>query len=235
MTPATTPGDLLVGRLRTDPGGPLLTFYDDATGERTELSAATFANWVAKSANLLADELGVGPGDRVALRLPAHWQTVVALHAIWRVGGLAGTGELPAADVLVCDEQSLPCLPATCPVAAFSLRPLGAGLARPLPGVVDAAAEVAAQPDVCPLPPPPGDAPALVTAGGPTLSQAALVTSAPASAGRVMLVADRWDTTELLLAAAVSPLTRGSVVVCRHADPARLERRRREERAQDGP
>jgi hypothetical protein len=118
VTPATTPGDLLVGRLRTDPGGPLLTFYDDATGERTELSAATFANWVAKSANLLADELGVGPGNRVALRLPAHWQTVVALHAIWRVGALAGTGELPAADVLVCDEQSLPSLPATCPVAA---------------------------------------------------------------------------------------------------------------------
>ena len=41
--------------IATDPTRPLLTFYDDATGERTELSGATLANWVAKTANLLVD------------------------------------------------------------------------------------------------------------------------------------------------------------------------------------
>ena len=53
-------------RSRRDPTRPLLTWYDDATGERTELSGATLANWVAKTANLLVDGLGLGPGDRAA-------------------------------------------------------------------------------------------------------------------------------------------------------------------------
>ncbi len=50
----------------TDPNRPLLTWYDDATGERTELSGATLANWVAKTANLLVDELALGPGGTAA-------------------------------------------------------------------------------------------------------------------------------------------------------------------------
>ena len=39
------------------PARPLVTFYDDATGERVELSVATYANWVAKTAGLAQDEL----------------------------------------------------------------------------------------------------------------------------------------------------------------------------------
>ena len=46
--------------LRTDPAGPRITYYDDATGERIEVSAVTLANWAAKTANLLRDELGAG-------------------------------------------------------------------------------------------------------------------------------------------------------------------------------
>ena len=60
--------------LRDDPAGPRITYYDDATGERIELSAVTLGNWAAKTANLLRDELGAGPGSRVAVLLPAHWQ-----------------------------------------------------------------------------------------------------------------------------------------------------------------
>jgi hypothetical protein len=41
-----------------DPVRPLVTHYDDATGERVELSATTLENWVSKTANLLQDELG---------------------------------------------------------------------------------------------------------------------------------------------------------------------------------
>ena len=52
----TTFATILADQLRRDPGRPLVTFYDHATGERTELSVATYANWVAKTASLLAEE-----------------------------------------------------------------------------------------------------------------------------------------------------------------------------------
>jgi uncharacterized protein (TIGR03089 family) len=65
---------------------PFLTWYDDARGERVELSFKTFDNWVAKVANLLVGELGAGPGDRVAAVLVDHWQAAVVLAACWRAG-----------------------------------------------------------------------------------------------------------------------------------------------------
>jgi len=65
---------------------PFLTWYDDARDQRVELSFKTFDNWVAKVANLLVDELGAGPGDRVAAVLVDHWQTAVVLAACWRAG-----------------------------------------------------------------------------------------------------------------------------------------------------
>jgi uncharacterized protein (TIGR03089 family) len=65
---------------------PFLTWYDDARGQRVELSYKTFDNWVAKVANLLVEELGAGPGDRVAAALVDHWQTAVVLAACWRAG-----------------------------------------------------------------------------------------------------------------------------------------------------
>jgi non-ribosomal peptide synthetase component F len=43
-------------------------------------------NWVAKTANLLVDELDAGPGSRVVLDLPPHWRTVVWLLATWSAG-----------------------------------------------------------------------------------------------------------------------------------------------------
>jgi uncharacterized protein (TIGR03089 family) len=61
--------------LRTDPARPRITHYDDVTGSRIELSGATLANWAAKTANWLRDELAVQPGDIVAVLLPPHWQT----------------------------------------------------------------------------------------------------------------------------------------------------------------
>ncbi|MFC0007488.1 TIGR03089 family protein [Micromonospora siamensis] len=69
--------------LATDPTRPLLTWYDDATGERTELSGATLGNWVAKTANLLVDEHAVAPGDPAAVLLPPHWQTAAVLLGCW--------------------------------------------------------------------------------------------------------------------------------------------------------
>jgi acyl-coenzyme A synthetase/AMP-(fatty) acid ligase len=62
---------------------PFLTWYDDRRDERIELSYRTFDNWVAKTANLLVDELGAEPGDRVGAALVDHWQTPVVLAASW--------------------------------------------------------------------------------------------------------------------------------------------------------
>ncbi|MFN4091190.1 MAG: TIGR03089 family protein, partial [Alphaproteobacteria bacterium] len=53
----TTFAATLADRLAHDPGQPLITFYDEATGERVELSVTTYANWVAKTASLLVEEL----------------------------------------------------------------------------------------------------------------------------------------------------------------------------------
>ena len=62
---------LLAEQLRRDPARPLVTFYDDATGERVELSVTTYANWVAKTAGLLQDELDARARRHRAGR-PAH-------------------------------------------------------------------------------------------------------------------------------------------------------------------
>ena len=80
------PGDVLARVLQKAPAAPLITQYDDATDERIELSAATLANWVAKTANLLQDEFDVGPGSAVAVALPVHWQTAAVLLAVWSCG-----------------------------------------------------------------------------------------------------------------------------------------------------
>ncbi len=49
--------------MASDPAGPRITYYDDATGERIELSTATLVNWAAKTGNLLRDEMGAGPSQ----------------------------------------------------------------------------------------------------------------------------------------------------------------------------
>ena len=72
--------------MASDPAGPRITYYDDATGERIELSTATLVNWAAKTGNLLRDEMGAGPANRVAVLLPAHWQTAAVLFGIWWIG-----------------------------------------------------------------------------------------------------------------------------------------------------
>jgi uncharacterized protein (TIGR03089 family) len=74
--------------VRHDPTHPLLTWYDDASGDRTELSGTTLDNWVAKTANLLVDGAGLGPGDTVAVLLPPHWQSAAIMLGCW-VAGLA--------------------------------------------------------------------------------------------------------------------------------------------------
>ncbi|MEJ7757156.1 MAG: TIGR03089 family protein [Nocardioidaceae bacterium] len=86
MNDGPTIPDLFTRALAAGPARPLLTYYDDATGERVELSVATTANWVAKTANMLQDSLGVGAGTLVHLSLPPHWAGAVRLLAAWSAG-----------------------------------------------------------------------------------------------------------------------------------------------------
>ncbi|WP_168702718.1 TIGR03089 family protein [Gordonia paraffinivorans] len=82
LTPNTVT-DAVFGAV-ADHSRPMLTFYDDATGERTELSAATLGNWAAKTGNYLLDEIGLATGDIVVVDLPEHWQTAgILLGALW--------------------------------------------------------------------------------------------------------------------------------------------------------
>jgi len=81
--------------VRRDAAAPLLTWYDDATGDRTELSGATLDNWVSKTANLLVDGVGLDPGDTVAVLLPPHWQTAAILLGVSAAGLAADLGGPP--------------------------------------------------------------------------------------------------------------------------------------------
>lgn len=145
-----------------------MTFYDDATGERVELSVATFANWVAKTANLLQGDLAAGPGDRVALLLPAHWQTAVWLLACASVGVIADVdGDPAAADVVVSGPDTLSAARACKGErVALALRPLGGRFPQPPDGFADYAVEVPSQGDrFAPFAPVDPEEPALIVAG----------------------------------------------------------------------
>ena len=73
---------MLAPLLQTDPASPRLTVYDDARGARMEFSAQTLDNWANKVANLLDEELEVGPDAIICLDLPVSWQSaVIALGA----------------------------------------------------------------------------------------------------------------------------------------------------------
>lgn len=224
-----TPADLLGSALAADPGRPLVTFYDDATGERVELSVATFANWVAKTANLLQDELSAEPGDRVALLLPAHWQTAVWLLACSSVGVLADVGGEPAAaDLVVSGPGTLDAARACSGTrVALALRPLGGRFPQPPEGFADYAVEVPGQGDrFAPYAPVDPEEPALITAGR-EFSGAEVVERARAQApdlgltgpGSRILSGLPYDTWEGLAAGLYAPLaTGGSVVLCRNLD-----------------
>ncbi|MBS9534893.1 TIGR03089 family protein [Mycobacterium sp. M1] len=220
--------------LRADPVGPRITYYDDATGERIELSAVTLANWAAKTGNLLRDELGAGPGSRVRVLLPAHWQTAAVLFGTWWIGAeavLAGDGPAPA-DIALCTAGRLAEADAAVAetggeVAVLSLDPFG----RPAPdlpvGVTDYATAVRVHGDQLdaerhPGPALPGRSPEDALAECEKAAAAAGLTGAD----RVWSVRS-WDTTADLVTNALSVFAVGaSLVQVGNPDPAAQERRR---------
>ncbi|MGY1754916.1 TIGR03089 family protein [Blastococcus sp. SYSU D01042] len=248
--PAALPADLLAAALRRSAATPLLTSYDDATDERVELSAATLANWVAKTANLLQDECDVGPGSTVALALPVHWQTAAVLLGAWSCGAavldtaLEDEGRAAGADVVLAAQERLPALAEAVGDASatelwgLSLHPLGLGMTGYAGPARDFAVEVRVHGDVFfPHQDPDPAGPGLVV-GGASLSLGSLGAAAAELADRLgltdgdrVLVDERTAEEAGPVAWLLAPLAAGaSIVLCRNAAPDRLAARVASER-----
>lgn len=213
---------------------PLITFYDDATGERVELSGVSTANWAAKTANLLRDECDVEPGTTVSVLLPAHWQTLAVLLGAWWCGAEIVTGP---ADLVLCDADRVDLALAAAPaqgVVALSLDAFGKGISGLPSGVLDFASEVRLHgDDFVPWAPVPDSAPALNgTSGADVLADArARAARLGLTAGDRVLSTLDWSTSDGLGDGLLAVLAAGaSLVQCRNPDPAALDRRATAER-----
>lgn len=211
---------LLLGDLNSP--APRITYYDDATGERIELSTVTLANWAAKTANMLRDEFGAGPGSTVAVRLPAHWQTAGVLLGIWWAGAevvLAGDN---SADVAFCRLGDEPDADEVC---VLSLDAFG----RPVPdlplGLTDYSTTVRVHGDRFS---PTGAGPALNGRGVDEIAAAARESAAAQgiTAEDRVLSSGPWDSGDALIANLLAVLIPGaSLVQVANPDPAAQERR----------
>ena len=243
-TPPESPALLLRRLVSADPGRPRITVYDDTDsptrGERIELSARVLANWVAKAANLLRDDLDVGPGSVVLLDLPPHWRTLYWAFAAWSVGACvevpthrtsadAGAGPASSAaatavpDVVVTDAVDVAA--AASEAVLVTLAALARSAADPVPAqVVDEARELATHGDVFDgWAEPDGSEPALRAAGA-LLTYADLPTAATFGPQRVHT--GTADTAELLRLALAVWGADGSLVLTRgEPDPAVLAAR----------
>ena len=206
-----------------DPARPFLTYYDDSTGERVELSGVTTANWVAKTSNFLVDDLEAEPGTRVRLGLPSHWLRFVWMLTCWSVGAAVVEAD---ADI----GLSGPELMADEPIrVAASLRPLGARFAESPAGFLDIGAEVPAQGDVFVPIDPPSSGTLAVDIDGRRATHAELVSSTTPSDDRLLVVPGtlRRDV-DLLVAAGLGG---GSLVVVANASKEKIGRLAEQERA----
>jgi uncharacterized protein (TIGR03089 family) len=227
-----TPEDLFGARLARDPGGPLVTFYDDATGERAELSAKSLGNWIAKTYFLLTDSLGLGPGDTAQVRLPVHWLALPVLFGCW-YAGLEVVTDRPS-EVAFADAGSLGTLAPADELYAVSLRSM-AQPDTPPAGAEDYTAAVRPMPDAWAtvrMLAGPAD-PALDGTSRAELAGAAERRAAELglAAGGRLLWAEPWRQPADWLAALLAPLAvGGSTVLVNNPNAAALDRRAAAER-----
>jgi uncharacterized protein (TIGR03089 family) len=225
----TVAGAVLDPLLASNPAAPMVTYYDDATGERIEVSTATLSNWAAKTGNLLRDELGAGAGTRVGLALPAHWQTVGVLFGIWYIGAEVVLGQTEC-DIACCtadrlDEADAAVVPGG-EVVALSLDAFGKPVDGLPFGITDYATSVRVHGDG--ITPEPNPGPAL--AGR---SVAEIITAAREhAASRGWTDTDRvlssapWDTADDLVHNMLAVFAAGaSLVQVAHPDAGQHTRR----------
>lgn len=236
-----------VWRERAASGGPrpFLTFLDEATGERVELSYTTFGNWLAKTANLIQDDLMAQSGDRIAVTAPPHWVTAVWAVAPLLTGVAVDPWGDPAAAHTVVTHAAEDALTAAraCPGErlALSLLPLGRPFDTAPDGFRDYAAEVRGHGDRFAAFDPPGPGTEALVVGGRILTHRELVSVAAEHAaqnglenGTRLLVDARTDGFggAELIDWLYAPLHAGAaVVLVRGAGEERLERIAETERA----
>ncbi len=235
MAAPTTFPDLLAARLRHAPGAPLVTYYDDATGERTELSATSYANWVAKHANLWVEELDLEPEESTVLvDLPEHWLVPVLLGGAWAAGLAVTTDPGTPHDVVVTEVgRAATYADGAVSVVACALHPFALPSPEPLPpGVLDHGHLWPGQSDVYVPVVPPGPQTVAWRDADATLSQSALLSRAAElgqpEGGRLLTTAHpahEHGVPDLL-----APLLDGSVVYVRHAAADSWDDRLRQER-----
>ena len=234
--PPATPEGLFDELLRANPSAPFVSYYDETSGERSELSAKSLANWVAKTHSLLVDELGLGVGDTAFIALPAHWISVPAILGCL-TAGLALSSSPDGADVAFVE-------PATAGLAVgvpdvYCVAPASAavGLRDDVPaGAQDYVLSVRPQPDAWPgvffgaTP----DDPCWDGQLRAEVADAARARAAELgmTAGARVLTAHDWTGPSAWLDTLLAPLAvRGSVVYVRGADEATLARRADQEKA----
>ena len=220
-----TPYVALLDRVKADPSSPMVTFRDLESGERMELSSASLANAIAKTAGLLRDELDAEPGAVVGVHLPLHWQRVVWLGACAATGAVFAPGLDPSAcDICVVDRPHLDLCGNGAEDVLVSLAPFGLPEPGGAPsGVTDAAVAMRGHPDTFAPYDAPDPARPWLRSGGAVLSQGevmdrahALLASRGVSDERFALVDPDPDSDLLMLA---GPLVTGSGVVIVAGEP----------------
>lgn len=225
-TPISVTATVLGPLLQQDTHRPRLTWYN-ADGDRTELSTASLANWSAKVAGLLTDELGVAPGDRVAVLLGPGWQTLPILLGTWWAGCVVTELDDPDAVAAFVPDGADPALGSADEVFVVSGHPLGAPSRTIAPHQRDFTTAVLPQADRF--------GGARVGAAAPALTGSAYLTVAEVldlagadgrPTGDRRLVSGPWTLPTPGLAALLGPLLAdGSVVaVAPEADPAAVTR-----------
>lgn len=223
-----TPEALFAGVRADDAARPVLTFYDDATGERAELSAASLGNWIAKTHFLLTDELGLGPGDRAYVGLPLHWLDPVVRLGVW-AAGLEIVGDPSDAVVAFVDAPGVDSAQPAGNVYALALAPWGRGFAAgPPAGSLDFVDAVRPQADAWgSVRFPAGSA----DAAAPGRTRGQLIDAAVAMAaglgwapGARVLVTDPADRSADMTVVLAAWSLHGSVVLVRHAAADAAER-----------
>ncbi|SHH26478.1 TIGR03089 family protein [Jatrophihabitans endophyticus] len=234
MHQLSTPEGRFATLVGEDASRPFVTYYDEASGERSELSRKSLANWVAKTRNLLGDELGLGVGDTAVVALPAHWIAVPVVLGCLAAG--LTVRDSGSADVAFATPATLATTDALDRYvvdpdrAAFGFRDDVPG------GGTDYVAAVRPQGDAWAgiLLPATGDDPytadetraAAMTRAGARAAELGL-----ADGGRLLVTAGDATDAETWLHTVLVPLAiGGSVVVVRNADAAVLDRRAEQER-----
>ncbi|MET4609586.1 uncharacterized protein (TIGR03089 family) [Rhodococcus sp. PvR044] len=212
--------------LQQDPAGPRITYYDDVSGERIELSALTLANWAAKTANLIRDEFGLLPGARICVLLPAHWQSAAVLLGCWWAGAEVLLAPADDAELALVAADRLAEVEDVPEVAVLSLDAFGRP-AEGLPiGVTDYATSVRVHGDQ--FRPDSGASSALDGMSIAEVLTAATDSAAAQSIGRAdrVLSSSEWGTTTELIDGLLAVLAAGAslVQVARPSDDAMTRR-----------